>query len=102
MQQGGVLPSPRFAYQLAYDPQHDTYYMFGGKSQADSNKVHQSTMRLDDLWTMKVRIEIILWRVQVLIVGDFRSIGVTETTSSSTANSLSENRGECVSPPLPQ
>ncbi len=52
-----MIPSPRFAFQLAYDAHHDTYYMFGGKSQADSGKVHQSTMRLDDLWTMKVRSE---------------------------------------------
>ena len=53
--QGGVIPCPRFAHQLVYDAHQDTYYIFGGKSQADSSKLHQSTMRLDDLWTMKVR-----------------------------------------------
>lgn len=97
VQQGGALPCPRVAHQLVYDAHQDTYYMFGGKSQADSTKVHASTMRLDDLWTLKVSTQYLsIFEVRAMILSNFRSIDVTESTSSRNASCLSENRSEWI------
>ena len=47
-----LSPSPcaRYAYQLVYDPVNHTHYMFGG----NPGTVSSSSVRLNDLWTMKV------------------------------------------------
>ena len=43
-------PCPRYAYQLVYDPINSTHYLFGGNPGTAS----ASSLRLNDLWTMKV------------------------------------------------
>lgn len=53
VKQHGAGPCPRFAHQVAYDVKTKTIYMFGGHP-GDSGKAHHTSMRLDDLWTMKV------------------------------------------------
>lgn len=51
-----VEPCPRFAHQLVYDHLHKVHYLFGG----NPGKSSLPKMRLDDFWSLKVYMYVML------------------------------------------
>ena len=50
-----AFPVPRFAHQIAMDPESRTFYLFGGNPGVDSKSGTTSNVRLDDFWELHIQ-----------------------------------------------
>ena len=57
-----ILSSPvgRSAHSFVFDATNDTFYLFGGNPASDGNIKRNISMRLDDMWRLRVSGDLIL------------------------------------------